>query len=291
MSSPRGAEVRNFAKILAAVVFVVILVAALLLIFVARPSLPGAAKPRPNQVQGRTVTVTREVTYAPPTPTPTVTPLPQAVKVTTTTVDAAPDVSIWNRAVTPAVIPLLQVGLAVLTAFLGAAVAQRVVLGFYGLKIGPLEVPELPPVTAAELRQAVDVIGYPPALSPLLEPSVARGPQPFPQFMLIEGDREQLASVRVEVEEWLRRLAQEVGIDEELALDKILRRLMARGVVTLEARSGLLEFLKLGDRILAGARVEPQAAAAIREQALSVIYALMELTARARQAEGRLGQQ
>jgi len=268
-----------------------------------------------NRVEGRTITETTERNVSPaqdttvkteksgaPSPTAggdatssinettterTTAPESATLKHTSTVMQAPPDTSVMGRIfATEGVVPLLQVGIALLAAFLAAAVVQRVVVGAYGFKIGSLELAELPAVTKEEVSAAVEEITTAPAISALLtDVAGPPAPQPFPQFMVIDGDREQLISIRLETEAALRDLAQTLGIDAELSLDKILDRLVVRQVIDAAAKEGLSKLLELGDRVIAGATVKKDAASQVRDDALHVIFALREAKRRAKLGE------
>ena len=174
----------------------------------------------------------------------------------------------------------LQLGLAAVVAFAAGAIVQRVWLGEYGITLGPVSIPSLPPVSAASAAQVVDRIEESPTLGALMGPGPRR-PQPFPQFWNIEDDRLALISIRAELEIRLRELAVAAELDSEIALSKLPQRLVRQGVLDNEAADGILGLLHIGDRIVAGAKVEPSAESKIENQAREVLYALGELRRRA----------
>ena len=89
------------------------------------------------------------------------------------------------------------------------------------------------------------------------------------------------------MESQLRELADAAGIERELGLDKILRRLTVHEVIDERAAKGLGDFINLGNRVAAGAQVTPEAFNAIQDEGLGVIYALQELTRLSRENPNR----
>jgi hypothetical protein len=177
----------------------------------------------------------------------------------------------------------LQLALAGIVAFAAGAVVQRVWLGEYGITLGPVSLPSLAPVSAAAAEEAVDLIKESPELGDLMKPG-RRRPQPFPQFWNIEDERLALISIRIELEDRLRQLAQSVGIDRDVALRRLPERLVREGVFDEQAADGIRRLLKIGDRIVAGAKVEADAGEKLKSQARNVLYALGELRRRADEA-------
>src|SRR5882724_4490205 len=78
-----------------------------------------------------------------PTTTTVVTETPSFGKETTTTTSEAND-SLFERALAGAGFLFFRIGLAALAAFLAGAVVQRTLLGNFAVKVGPVEVPDLP---------------------------------------------------------------------------------------------------------------------------------------------------
>jgi hypothetical protein len=184
---------------------------------------------------------------------------------------------------------MFQVLLGALAAFAAGAFIQRILLGEYGITVGPISVPELTPVEEPAAAKAVDLITESPEISAILDTYISgfRGPQPSPQFTYVEDSRLALLSIRTELEQRLRELALAVGIDRDIALSRLPTRLMFAGTIDEKVASGLRQLIEIGDRIAAGAQVEPDAEAKLRDQASYVLYALGELRRRvSQQREG-----
>jgi hypothetical protein len=76
----------------------------------------------------------------------------------TTTTVAPADESLFVAALGNSGLFLVRLGVALLTAFVGAAAVQRAWLGRFGVKVGPVEIPELPEATAVGLEGLKDTI-------------------------------------------------------------------------------------------------------------------------------------
>lgn len=210
---------------------------------------------------------------------------PDSTKKTVTTEVSTPasDESLVGRAFGGGAVPILfQLLVTGVAAFAAGALVQRVMLGEYGITVGPVSLPTLPVIEEDTAAEAVEQIRESPEIAALLRPG-PRGPQPFPQFQSVEDDRLALLSIRIELEEKLRALAQEVGVDRDVSLRRLPNRLAQTGVIEYTAAEGLRKLVDIGDRIAAGAAVEPNAAEKIRNQAFSILYALGELRRRARE--------
>ncbi|MEJ1110877.1 MULTISPECIES: hypothetical protein [unclassified Kribbella] len=180
---------------------------------------------------------------------------------------------------------LLQLLVAAAVAFAAGAFVQRVWLGEYGITVGPVSLPALAAVTNEAATEVEELIRESPEVLALAQGG-PRGPQPYPQFYSIDDPQLSLVSIRIELEERLRDLAESVGLDRDIALLKIPARLSKEGVLDTQAARGLRQLVELGDRIVAGAQVEPQADERIRHAADVALYALGELRRRA--MEGRV---
>lgn len=258
------ARATNLARI-AAVALLVLSLSFLLL----NPPSPSDNGP---QVTTTSTTVTTSQPSAPVTTTETK---------TTETKPAEVDNSPIGRVMSGSAAPLLfQVLLAILGAFLVGAIVQRVWLGEFGFTIGPVSIPALPPITAKAATEVVDLISDSPTFSEILTPGPRQG-HPFPQFMSIEDDRLALLSLRTELEHRLRELAVVVGLDQDINLGRLPERLARAYVFDLSAAQGLRKYIEIGDRIAGGAKVTPEAASKLRDEAFDVLYALAELRRRA----------
>ena len=179
---------------------------------------------------------------------------------------------------------ILQLLLAGVAAFGAGALVQRILLGEYGITLGPVSLPALPPISGDAAAKAVDLIKSSPEFTELLPPG-PRGPQPHPQYTEIEDERLALISIRTELEARLRALAQALDMDRDIAIERLPSRLVNRGVIDQAAARGLDQLLSIGDSIAAGAEIEPEAATNLQEQAGDVLYAIGELRRRAEEGE------
>jgi hypothetical protein len=211
-----------------------------------------------------------------------------SVKKSTSTETSTPasDRSLVGRAFGTGAAPLMfQLLLAGLAAFAAGALVQRIWLGEYGITVGPVSIPVLPVISAPAASEAIDLIKDSPQFAEILEPGPRRR-RPYPQFEVIEDDRLALVSLRLELEQRLRELAQAVGLDEDIALARLPERLARKEVFDDRAARGLRQLINIGDRIGAGAKVEPSVATSLRDQGLEVLYALGELRRRATEEGG-----
>jgi hypothetical protein len=234
-------------------------------------------EPAPTN-QGSTVGPVQTTSTTGPTATPGAKP-PEPTSATT----SAPDTSLLGRTFSSGAAPFLfQVLLAGAGAFLVGAIVQRIQLGEYGVTLGPVSLPSLAPVTESAATAAVDSIKVSPTppRSARLKPG-PRKRQPRPQFDYISDDRLALITIRVELEYRLRKLAEAVGVDEDLDLKLLPRRLASAGQFDYETAQGYVQLLSIGDRIAAGAQVEPKADTQLRDRAGPVLYGLRELERRA----------
>jgi hypothetical protein len=210
---------------------------------------------------------------------------PKTVKKTTSTEtsSAEPDRSLVGRAFGGGAAPaLFQILLAGLGAFAAGALVQRVWLGEYGVTVGPVSLPALPLISEPAATEAIDLITESPEFTEILGPG-PRGPQPFPQFQTIHDERLSLLSIRIELEQRLRSLAAAAGLDEDIALTRLPTRIAHTGIFNEQAARGLRKLIEIGDRIAAGAKVDPEAGTKLRDRAFDVLYALGELRRRATQ--------
>ena len=197
-----------------------------------------------------------------------------------------PDRSLIGRAFDNGPVGILfRLVLAALVAFGLAALVQRVLLGEYGISIGPLSLPALTPISSGIADEVVDLIDESPEFTSILRPG-RRGPQPDPQYMKIEDDRLALLSIRIELEERLRDLASAANLDEDSPLASLPGKLADAGVFDYSAAKGLEKFIDIGDRVAAGAEVESEAASKLRDRAFGLLYALAELRKRLKQQKG-----
>ena len=188
------------------------------------------------------------------------------------------DTSLIGRAFSSDAAPVIfQVLLVGVVAFAAGALVQRIWLGEYGITIGPVTVPALAPVSEISAASAIDLITESPDFPEPLPAGGRRGQQPHPQFESIENDRLAVLSIRIEVEERLKGLASEVGLDRDIPLAKLPHRLSEAGVFSAQVAEGLDKLIDIGDRVSNGAELDPSAARKLRDSAISVLYGLGEL--------------
>lgn len=199
------------------------------------------------------------------------------------------DTSLLGRTLDTGASPLLiQLLVAGLAAFAAGAVVQRVWLGEYGITVGPFSLPVLPPVSEESAKTAVELITESPEFAEFrsLEPG-SRGPAPIPQFIDITDERLAIVSIRLELEQRLRRLARAAHLDGEIGANRLPDRLIGAGVLEPGIGTGLRKLLDIGDRVVNGADIEASAVQKIRDDAIDVLYMLSELTRRVRGQGGQ----
>src|SRR5215211_1172135 len=280
MSVALGERERRRASLFAGVVAAVVFGAALILLFM-------------NGIGGDVQKDAVKITESSETVNQAGKPSSEKRTISRETTPAVPDQSLIGRAFANGAAPILfQFLLAALAAFAAGFFIQRVLLGAYGITVGPVSFPELPSVKEPATAEAGDLIKESPQIAAILKelkesPQIAailgpgpRGQQPFPQFMSIEDDRLALLSIRTELEKQLRELAEAAGVDRDVALSRLPSRLVLAGAIDDQAARGLRQLIEIGDRIAAGAEVEPDADTRLRNQAFDVLYALGELRRR-----------
>ncbi len=258
---------RRHATVAAGVTALVVFAVAVALLLSARSKPPGDAGP------GK-VTTTTQTTAAAGQP-------PATVTTTTERTTVGPDRSLIGRALGLGAGPyLLQTLLAALVAFASGAIVQRVILGEYGVTVGPVSLPALPPVTEEATLAALEGVAEAPEIAEISLPS-ERHVQTPPLYTRLEEPRLGLVSIRIDLETRLRALSDALGVDPEVPLVRLPERLMAMRKLSPEAARGIVELLRIGDRIVAGADVDEGAADRLRSETKTVMYALDELTLRA----------
>jgi hypothetical protein len=164
---------------------------------------------------------------------------PTQITTTTEARSSAPDRSLLARAFEGGSASVIfRILIAVGVAFLAGAVVQRVMLGEYGFTIGPLSLPTLTPVSVEQAKEVIDLITKSPQLSSLLSPGGLRRSHPFPQYQQIEDDRLALISIRIELEERLRALAQQQDSIRRFGSSACLRAWHRREFSTTRRRRG-----------------------------------------------------
>jgi hypothetical protein len=205
----------------------------------------------------------------------------RAVTVTSTkTEETQPsaDRSLIGRAFGNGATPFLfQVLLAGLAAFTIGALVQRILLGEYGITLGPVSLPALPPVTSDSAKEAFDLVTESPEIAPILVPG-PRHAQPPPLFQRLDDPHLKLISIRIDLETRLRDLANVAGVDPDVPLPRLPERLVRQGIFSRNTARGITELLAICDRIVVGAEVDSAAAPKLLSESADVLYALDELS-------------
>jgi hypothetical protein len=173
---------------------------------------------------------------------------------------------------TPSV--LFRILLAAVMTFFLAGLVQRTLLGEFAISVGPLSLGALSPVTEATAGEVADLINDSPDLAEFISRGGIRGPQPLPRSISIEDERMGLLSIRIDLEERLRNLAAAASLDRDIRTSRLPARLAMAGAFDFTAAESLEKFLEIGDRISAGAKIEPEAAEELQEQGYILLYAL-----------------
>ncbi|HUP24990.1 MAG TPA: hypothetical protein VNB06_18875 [Thermoanaerobaculia bacterium] len=170
-ASPTGetpeARDRRKARTAAQWTFGIVLVAALALVLV--PTLGHAGELLDNpfeRTEESTVTKvttgdtpsTKETTSTGATPGTSTETTTTGKKTETTTTVAPADDSLFVTALGNGGLLLVRLGIALLTAFVAAAAVQRAILGRFGVKVGPVEIAELPEIAAQGLEALKDIV-------------------------------------------------------------------------------------------------------------------------------------
>lgn len=98
--------------------------------------------------------------------------------------------------------------------------------------------------------------------------------QPLPISLLAEDPTLGLATFRTEVEQRLRRLARDAVAQSADSTDDILRALTDEGLFEADAADGLKDLLRMCERVVGGARVDPAMGAWVREEGVSLLLSL-----------------
>lgn len=182
---------------------------------------------------------------------------------TTETTTADVPLSFWERLLGRRTILILTLALSLLGAFVAAAAVQRVLLGHYEFTIGALAVPD---ITASEVSEAAQTTLSMGGIEISFEPSGPEGEAaPEPIWATLDDPNLALAGWRIELEQELRRLAEENDMPaENRSAGQLLGMLMRREIVDPRAAPGLQELLKLANRGVHGASVDPSVIAVLQ---------------------------
>jgi hypothetical protein len=258
VAEERTGVARRTADIIAAIIFVAILGASMLL-------LRGTLTETPPR-QASTIKSTKE----------TIIDVNgkkrQSEKVETTKADVS--LSVWERLLGRRTVLLLVGAVALLAAFLTAAAVQRVLLGHYAFSLGPLTVSE---ITAERVTEAAAA-----ALPAGASPSAAPGVDQLSEFPWINVSDPNLALAgwRIQFEQELRRLAQERNITgdlERMSIRQLLERLIEAGAIDPHVAEGLRELTYLANRGVHGASVDPSVIEVLRTRGVDVLQYLRSL--------------
>lgn len=186
-------------------------------------------------------------------------PSPQTETIETTVSDVS--VSVWERLLGRRIAVLLVVGAALLAAFLGGGVVQRVLLGQYAFTLGPLTVPVIGANEVAKAAQAATqglAAQAPPSAIERAGRGVGRTAASTDLAWETTDDPNlALAGWRFDLEQRLRRLASARGVDDQDDANELLRRLLGEGVIPPSAAGGLQQLLDIATRAIHGERVDP----------------------------------
>jgi len=182
---------------------------------------------------------------------------PTTVTTETATTTEDPYASLLDRLVSTPVVVLLQVGVALLAAFIVGGVTQHFFLGRFGFSLGPLIFPEVTEGQVASAGRSVIsglelvIPDHRDAKEQAEPPSVPSLPQADPNL--------QLVGLRIEIEQRLNQLAQAHRVELEGAPRptprRLVQRLVATGVLPQSVASPLLDLIGLGNQAAHGVEV------------------------------------
>ena len=98
--------------------------------------------------------------------------------------------------------------------------------------------------------------------------------QPLPVSLLVEDPALALATFRTELEQRLRRLSRDAIAQTSPAVDSILRQLVEEGLFETKAMEGFRDLLRLTERALHGAPVDPAMTAWVRNEGVPLLMGL-----------------
>ena len=169
----------------------------------------------------------------------------------------AEDTSLIGRAFANPGLPIiLAFAVALLVAYISAALLHRFLIGQFGIKLGPLE---LAPVTEAAVERAVAKLSTSSLHETIRSIQVPGEPsfQRMPLYTDIADRTQRFLTLRFELESRLRRLADARGIDAaDIPARGLPWALAAEALFDAEAAAAMEDLLALGDRVAAGAEAE-----------------------------------
>jgi hypothetical protein len=196
---------------------------------------------------------------------------------TTETTTADVPLSVWERLLGRRTILILTFALSLLGAFVAAAAIQRVLVGHYEFTLGALALSD---ITASEVSEAAQTTLSMGGIEISFEPSGPEGEAaPEPIWATLDDPNLALAGWRIELEQELRRLAEENDMPaENRSAGQLLGMLMRREIIDPRAAPGLQELLKLANRGVHGASVDPSVTAVLQTQGRQVLQYLRSLS-------------
>jgi predicted Zn-ribbon and HTH transcriptional regulator len=187
--------------------------------------------------------------------------------------------SVWERALDPGGWLFLRILLAVLAAFFVGAATQRVLLGTYTIKIGPLELGEI---------ALKDVVPAGQKLQQGLQATLqrAKGEEETPHTAVPDLPASQSPAVQLirlgdEVARRLRSLAEQHGLEADQPLPELITTLAEKNFFNEDAKNGLLAIAKLANQATQGMRVTDDVGVWAREvgsRLLAELDALLSAT-------------
>ena len=98
--------------------------------------------------------------------------------------------------------------------------------------------------------------------------------QPLPVSLLVEDSALALATFRTELEQRLRRLSRDATAQTSPAVDSILRQLVEEGLFEPRASEGFRSLMRMTDRALHGAALDPAMTAWVRNEGVPLLMSL-----------------
>lgn len=252
---------KEIADRVAGAVFVLVIIAALIILFNAKVgNFPSTTTTVETTVQ--TILKSQHVEQ-------------QTKTVERTTADVVPP--FWESLTGSKATSIFFLAASLFIAFLLAAVVQRVLLGKYGFSLGILTVPE---ITGQEVKNVADS-----ALAGLPSEATTEATEATqePVWATVNDPNLALAGWRIDLEKELNRIGEEVGIpvsssrSRPLTLAQTLRSLSQNGVIAPEMAVPLQELLVLANRGVHGASVDPSVIDVLRTEGRDILRYLSSI--------------
>ncbi len=257
---------------------VFILVAVVSLIGITYYAATGAGRPDKQAVS--TTVKTTEVHGA----TGAASAGPPTTTTETTTETSSAEPGLLDRLVTPPVWFLLELGVALLAAFVTAGVTQRVLLGRYGFTFGPLSLQEISGQTVASVGEtAIRGLQTAVASSPGVD-GAPKAAETGSTAMLPTSSMDPnlaLVALRIEIERRLTSLAGTADIagPPRNSTRRMIDLLTRQGVLPYPVAEALLRLVDLGNRAAHGVEVAPEAGTWAQDEGPRLLAALDALIA------------